>query len=280
LAQAYDFGRQALALIWFRDFGWHFSLVSVLRVGMIVYVVAVTLRWRLLRRILRAVKSQPIAKAFEADPRQLKLGGENRCVTVLFADVRSFTSFSERHHAEPVKVVALLNAYFTKIVPVIEAHGGTLNQYMGDGIMVIFNAPENQPDHALRAARAAAAMIRIVQKNHALWTKHGYEGMRIGVGIHTGMAVVGAVGAPSRLDYSAIGDTTNTTARIEAENKQHGTSVLISEQTLLAIPPQFYAELGLQTENPIIPAGLKGKTAVPRLYEVRVEAVSAEGRVG
>jgi len=277
IAVAYYFVWNSIALFLFSRYHYTFGLLNVLLLGVMVYMVAVTLRWRLLRKILRAVKSQPIAKALEADPRQLSLGGEKRMVTVLFADVRGFTSFSERNKDEPQKVVSLLNAYFTTIVPLVEKHGGTLNQYMGDGIMVIYNAPENQRDHALRALKTAVAMVKAVQENQALWEKLGYPGMRIGVGLNTGDAIVGAVGAPSRLDYSAIGDTTNTAARIEAENKQHGTEILISERTLAAISTDDAMRAGVDLGKPIVPTSLKGKSEVPNLYAVRVGKVSVVG---
>src|SRR5262249_4824852 len=159
------------------------------------------------------VKSQAIALALEADPHQLDRLGEEREITVLFADVRSFTDFSETHTAH--EVVALLNAYFTATVPVIEGQGGTVATYMGDGIMVLFGAPATLDQAPLRAVRAAVAMVRRVHELKEQWARLGNPTMRIGVGIHTGRVVVGAMGSPGRLDYTAIGDTVNVAARIE-----------------------------------------------------------------
>src|SRR5205823_402345 len=128
-----------------------------------------------------------------------------RQVTVLFADSRGFTDFSEAH--SPHDVVALLNAYYTAIVPVIEAEHGTINTYIGDGIMVLIGAPASDPEHALHAVRAAVAMVRRVHELKEQWARLGNPAMRIGVGVHTGKAVIGSIGSPQRLDYTAIGDT-------------------------------------------------------------------------
>jgi class 3 adenylate cyclase len=155
-------------------------------------------------------------------------------LTVCNPAYRQVGAPAERHR--PQEVVALLNAYFGAIVPIIEAHGGTLNNYMGDGIMVIFGAPEARSDHALQAVRCAVAVVGQVHQLRDRWAALGYPGFRIGVGMHTGEVVIGMMGSPSRLTYTAIGDTVNAAARIEAENKQLGTEVLLSAQTREALP--------------------------------------------
>src|SRR4029077_18676125 len=122
-------------------------------------------------------------------------------------------TYSESH--APHQVVALLNEYFAVIVPIIENHGGTLNQYMGDGIMVIFSAPTEQANHALRAVETAVDMVRRIHELRDTWTRHDNPRFRVGVGVHTGQVVAGAVGSPRRLDYTVIGDTVNVASRIE-----------------------------------------------------------------
>jgi adenylate cyclase len=141
--------------------------------------------------------------------------------------------------------------------------------------MVIFGAPALQPDHALRAVRAAVAMVRRVHELKEQWARFDRlgvwkpaGGMRIGVGVHTGQVVVGTVGSPGRLDYSAIGDTTNAAARIEAKNKDLGTEILISGVTYAALPPEERTRLGCTAEAAEVP--VKGKMATLRLHRVAV----------
>jgi adenylate cyclase len=266
LAVAHHFAWRGVALACFLWADWRVAVVPMLLLGALAYAAAFALRWRSLRRMMGVVKSESIALALEADPHQLDRRGEERLITVLFADIRSFTSFSESH--SPHEVVALLNAYYTAIVPVIEAEGGTINQYMGDGIMVLFGAPASRPDHAVRAVRAGAAMVRRVHELREQWARLGNPGMRIGVGIHTGKTVVGCVGSPQRLDYTAIGDTVNAAARIESENKTFGTEMLISARAREALPPAERERL--RCADAPLEAHVKGKTEALRLYAVEV----------
>jgi adenylate cyclase len=267
------FGWKWLAVLAFSRLDWRVPMLPVLLLGGLTYAATFALRWRRLRRMLGVIKSEAIARALEADPGQLDRRGQERLVTVLFADIRSFTPFSEAH--TPREVVALLNAYFSAVVPAIEAHGGTLNTYMGDGIMVIFGAPAGCPDHALRAVQAAAAMVRRVHELRATWAQldrlkvwEAQGGMRIGVGIHTGKVVVGTVGSPGRLDYTAIGDTVNAAARIEAKNKDLGTEVLISSATYAALSADERTRLGCAAEPAAVP--VKGKKEALSLHRVEV----------
>jgi adenylate cyclase len=265
LAVAYHLAWRGLALAAFAAVHWRLEMAGMLLLGFLAYGVTFARRWWTLRRMLSVVKSEAVAMALEADPRRLDPGGEEREITVLFADIRNFTDFSEKH--TPHEVVALLNAYFGEVVPAIEAEGGTLTTYMGDGVMVLFGAPAWQPDHALRAVRAAVAMVGAVHGRRVQWARLGLADLRIGVGVHTGKVVVGAIGSPGRLDYTAIGDAVNTAARIEAENKRQGTEILISAATYAALPDAPRAELGLGEPRP---AAVKGKEVVLTLYPVEV----------
>jgi len=273
LTLAHHFAWKALALAVFAWLHWRLEVVAMLVLGMAVYGVTFALRWWTLRQMLGVYKSEAIARALESNPSLLDAGGEERAITVLFADVRSFTVFSEKH--KPPQVVALLNAYFDVVVPLIEAEGGVINQYMGDGVMVLFGAPAYFPDHAERALRAAVAMVKAVHEQQDRWRKldvngaWGEQGMRIGVGVNTGKVVVGAVGSRRRLDYTAIGDTTNATARIEAANKEAGTEILISAATHGEIPPRLAAELGCEAMARTITG--KGKQESLQVYAVTVE---------
>ncbi|WP_051399756.1 adenylate/guanylate cyclase domain-containing protein [Haloechinothrix halophila] len=159
--------------------------------------------------LFRSYMSPAVATALLADPTQAGLGGEIAEVTVLMADLRGFTSFAER--TSPDAVVAMLNTYYGAAVPVVLDAGGTVVQFVGDAMMAIFNAPVRQPDHALRAARAGLRLhevIAAVAEGHDDWP-------RFRVGINTGPALVGNIGADQMRNFTAIGDTTNLAARLE-----------------------------------------------------------------
>jgi class 3 adenylate cyclase len=158
--------------------------------------------------LFRSYMSPGVATALIADPAQAGLGGRLVEVSVLMADLRGFTPFSER--STPDAVVAMLNTYYGAIVPVILGNGGTVVQFVGDAVMAIFNAPTRQPDHALRAARAGLDLHRAVEAAAA-----GRDWPRFRVGINTGPALVGNIGAAQMRNYTAIGDTTNLAARLE-----------------------------------------------------------------
>ncbi len=147
------------------------------------------------------------------NPDSFKLGGSNQTLTVLFADIRGFTRLSE--HAPPERVVQLLNNYFTAMSDVIFAHGGTLDKYLGDGLMALFGAPTASPQDACNAVSAAVAMQRRMEEINAHLRAEGLAEIAIGIGLNTGVATVGYIGSERRSEYTAIGDTVNLAARLE-----------------------------------------------------------------
>lgn len=231
IALGHHVGWKLFAVLALMTGNWRVDLIGMLTLGGLTCAASFVNRWRVLRRVLSAVKSQALAKALEENPSRLDLAGENRTVTVMFVDIRGFSTFSAEVRNEPAKVVALLNAYFTAVIPGIEKAGGTVNQFMGDGMMILFNAPAEYPDHAARAIQAARGMIRAVREHAAEFEKLGLPNLRIGIGINTGTCTVGAVGSRSRLDYTAIGDVTNAAARLEAATKEVGAPILIGPGT-------------------------------------------------
>ena len=164
------------------------------------------------------------------NPDSFKLGGVNQTVTVLFADIRGFTRLSE--HAQPERIVQLLNNYFTAMSDIIFAHGGTLDKYLGDGLMALFGAPTAGPEDACNAVAASVQMQRRMQEINAQLRAEALSEIDIGIGLHTGVATVGYIGSERRSEYTAIGDTVNLAARLE-QNALPG-QIILSDATARA----------------------------------------------
>ena len=166
----------------------------------------------------------------------LKLSGDRRMISVLFCDIRGFTTISES--LAPEKVVQLLNEYFESMVEVVFRNNGTLDKFIGDGLMVIFGAPQDDPNQEQHAVTAAIEMQAELRKLAEKWKPEGLS-LRIGIGINSGPAIVGNIGSSRRMDYTAIGDTVNLASRLESSTKELGVGILISEYTRNALRGSF-----------------------------------------
>lgn len=195
------------------------------------------------RNLLGKVVSPEIAtQLLQSD---LKLGGEEREVTILFADLRDFTSLSER--LAPAEVLTLLNRYLDRMSAIIEHHGGVIDKYIGDAIMALFGAPMAVPDAPARAVAAARDMARALETLNAELRAEGQPPLAFGIGINTARVVAGNMGSKSRLNYTVIGDGVNLASRLEGLTKDpaYGTPIIVSEATLAAMSPRPAArELG------------------------------------
>ena len=189
----------------------------------------------------------------------IKLGGKRAEVTVLFADIRGFTSISEQ--LSPVEVTKILNEYFSELVPIIEEHKGILNKFMGDAILAIFGEPIKNENHPVDAVKCAYKMLKKVKLLQEKWLNEGKPKIEIGIGIATGEAFVGNIGSEERLEYTVIGDTVNTASRIENYNKVYRTNFLISEETYLKV--QKYVDVIKIRE-----VSIRGKAKKINIYEV------------
>jgi len=183
------------------------------------------------RRAFQQYVSPEVVERIMQNPQALQFGGELRNLTVLFSDIRDFTTFTEKN--DPQLVVQMLREYLTEMTRIVIEEGGTLDKYIGDAVMAEFGAPIAYPDHALRGCRAALRMAAEVERLTAKWTAEGKEPFRIGLGVNTGNMVVGNLGSEQLFDYTVIGDEVNLGARLESLNKDYQTDkhIIISDGT-------------------------------------------------
>jgi adenylate cyclase len=193
-------------------------------------------------------------------PERVHLGGERREMTILFSDIRGFTTISEA--SQPEQVVEMLNEYLTRMVEILLDHGGTLDKFIGDAVMGFWNAPAADPDHATHAVACAIEMVRETAIIRERWLGEGKPALRIGVGINTGEAVVGNIGAEKVFGYTVIGDAVNLASRLESKNKDYVTEIIISEFTKERIVEGF--DLVYLDEVKV-----KGKEKAVRIFQVK-----------
>lgn len=211
------------------------------------------------RNLLGKVVSPEIAEKLLS--REAVLGGEERMVTVLFSDLRNFTALSESRSAHDT--VSLLNTYFTHMSAAIEAHGGVVDKYLGDGIMALFGAPVEHEDHAGNAVMAALAMQAALARMNRDLAAQGVPPLAMGIGINSGVVVAGNLGSPERLNYTVVGDSVNLAARLEGLTKRLGddAAIVISADTLKRSLRQFRVRpLGAQP--------VRGKAEPVEVYAV------------
>ena len=227
------------------------------------------------RNLIEVRKSRFLQKAFSSyispelvsqivkNPDMLKLGGEKREVTILFSDIRSFTSISERF--SPEIIVRLLNRYLDPMTNIVLSNKGTLDKYIGDAIMAIYNAPLEIEDHAVLACKSAVEMIKALDEVNEEFKKMGFPEIDIGIGIHTGDAVVGNMGTDVRFDYTAIGDTVNLSSRLESLNKLYRTHIIVSQSTRERIKGNEFRFRELDMIR------VKGKKIPITIYEINMD---------
>lgn len=192
---------------------------------------------------------------------EIPLEGKRQKITVLISDVRDFTTLSER--SSPEVLVAHINEYLSAMTEVIMEEGGLVDKFMGDGILALFGAPVEHSDDAWRAVRVGLRMLECLEELNHRWTSCGRPTLRIGIGIHTGLAVVGNIGSTRKMEYTALGDTVNVAARVEGMTKKYKAPLLVTEATLAEL-----AGRRIQVQEAGVEQ-LKGKTETTRLYIVQ-----------
>lgn len=192
----------------------------------------------LVRNMFSKYLSPDIAEYILENPEQLELGGIESELTIMFLDIRGFTALSENFH--PNDIVKFLNSFFTSMVDIIFSHKGTLDKFLGDGLLAIFGAPVKYEGHAKKAVEAAIKMVEHIKKYNKDRRSWGKEEMHIGIGINTGKAIIGNIGSKQRAEYTVIGDTVNTCSRIEGLTSKE--EILISQKTYDLIKDDFECE--------------------------------------
>lgn len=254
------------------------SFAAGLLIPVISYLATVALAllgvlgWRLtgeererarVRQIFGKYVSDQVVDAILSSGMRPEMGGKSQEVTILFSDIRNFTTISERLDAG--EVVEMLNTYFERACAPVLAEGGSIDKFIGDAIMVEFGSPLPLEDHALRAVRAAVALAAVAQ-DFGVWLEQRFPGrdlprFAIGIGLHSGEAVIGNIGAPSRMEFTAIGDSVNLASRIEGMTKQLGCTILASHSTVVAAGGRVVTGRSETVQ-------VKGREAPVELFEV------------
>jgi adenylate cyclase len=214
---------------------------------------------RKMKKLFGQYVSKDVYEQLVANPALARLGGQRREMTVLFSDIRGFTSVSER--GQPEEIVGMLNEYFTRMVDLVFVHKGTLDKFVGDMVMALFGAPLDDPQHADHAVEAALDMIDELAVLNARWKAEGRAELDIGIGINTGPMIAGNIGSEAIMSYTVIGDAVNLGSRLESLNKQYGTRIIISEATRGRLSRPYRL-------RPLGDVVVKGKTQPVAIYEV------------
>jgi adenylate cyclase len=228
---------------------------------------------RRVRSAFRHYLAPDLVAALAAHPERLRLGGETRTMTMLFCDVRGFTTISEGFKADPQALTRLINRFLTPMTDIILARRGTIDKYMGDCIMAFWNAPLDDAEHADHACASALAMIAGLEalnqglERDAAATGRTFVPLRIGIGLNTGDCVVGNMGSEQRFDYSVLGDAVNLASRLEGQSKTYGVDVVIGEATRAAAPSWATLELDR--------IAVKGKAEAVHIYTLLGDAETA-----
>ncbi|MDP6920046.1 MAG: adenylate/guanylate cyclase domain-containing protein [Arenicellales bacterium] len=276
-------------------FSQHNALVDPLYFGLVIVLVYLTQSLRIYlssereRREVRGAFSRYLSPALVEqlanEPGRLRLGGETRQMTILFCDIRGFTSISERH--APEELTRLINRFLTPLTQAILDRQGTIDKYMGDCIMAFWNAPLDVPDHAGQACRAALAMLEALDQlngelaSEAARAGHLSDDLKIGVGINSGTTLVGNLGSEQRFDYSILGDSVNLASRLEGQSKAYCVDVLITEETFKMTPGMAALELDLVQvvgkSEPVRIFTLLGDEAIARSDEFKRMQLTQDG---
>jgi adenylate cyclase len=216
---------------------------------------------RKVKKLFGRYVSKDVYNQLLAHPERAELGGNRRDMTVLFSDIRGFTTVTEK--GDPEELVAQLNEYFSRMVDIVFRHQGTVDKFVGDMVMALFGAPLDDPDHAEHAAAAAVDMVRELGALNAKWAAEGRTALDIGIGINSGDMIAGNIGSSSIMSYTVIGDNVNLGSRLESANKDYKSRIIISDATRTRLK-------GAYDIAPLGDVIVKGKTRPVAIFQIRV----------
>jgi adenylate cyclase len=258
-----------LSIAAFRDGRW-LNLVQPVAVGGLALFFGATYQYFIEGREKRKVAklfgrfvSRDVHAQLMANPELAELGGKRREMTVLFSDIRGFTSVTER--GEPEALVRQLNEYFSRMVEIVFRHKGTVDKFVGDMVMALFGAPLDDPEHAEHAVITAIDMVKELGELNRAWAAKGMAQLDIGVGVNSGDMIAGNIGSSSIMSYTVIGDNVNLGSRLESLNKEYKTRIIISDATRLRLKGDYEM-------RPLGDVIVKGKSQAVAIFEIKVPA--------
>jgi adenylate cyclase len=258
-----------LALSAFRSGSW-LNMVDPLVAGAIALFAGTAYQYfvedrekRKMKRLFGRYVSRDVYEQLTAHPELAELGGKRREMTVLFSDIRGFTTVTEK--GNPEELVAQLNEYFSRMVEIVFRHKGTVDKFVGDMVMALFGAPLDDPDHAEHAVQAAVDMVRELGELNKSWAARGITQLDIGVGINSGDMIAGNIGSSSIMSYTVIGDNVNLGSRLESLNKDYKTRIIMSDATRTRLRTAY-------DTRSLGDVKVKGKTRAVAIYEINVPA--------
>ncbi len=218
---------------------------------------------RVVKKLFGRYVSKDVYHQLLAHPDRAQLGGGRRDMTVLFSDIRGFTSIAEK--GDPEALVSQLNEYFSRMVDIVFQHKGTVDKFVGDMVMALFSAPLDDPEHAEHAVQAAADMVGELGRLNRKWAAEGKAQLDIGIGINSGDMIAGNIGSSTIMSYTVIGDNVNLASRLESLNKQYRSRIIIGEATRARLTNQY----DLQPLGDVV---VKGKSRPVAIFEIKVPA--------
>ncbi len=246
--------------LWFNLFAALFVIVGTYSGIMVENFVHAERERRWIRDTFSRYVSSDYVQELVQNPGKIRLGGEKRMVTVLFADLRNFTAFCEQE--KPEFVISRLNEFFRAMTDIVFKYEGTLDKFNGDGFMAFFGAPVYSDKHADNGVKASMAMIKKMDELNMRWAGNGYT-LQLGIGLNSGSVIVGNIGSEKRMDYTVIGRVVNLASKLENLNKEYGTDILIGEETInRLVSKTLLEEASIKELGHITVPGLAGLTKV------------------